>query len=299
MLSVNGLRCIAEPTLIVGPEAPFVAQSILEINSYSAYEAALIRLLLGSCDVCDSFGTVSLKQRTNNLVLGTKKFNRVSAASVQSALAGLGIDVSILNKYLRGARRQQEFYRDILLECIEFFLRSKRKEHVVAFLHLYRMLERISFAFPVIYASRATDYKSAYDSLKSFFGEKSQGELRFFMKFQELSLDPAVLALPCRFDFSAISGDPGGVCYREMRRLVETNDLLSENVGVGFEIKYKAVVPFLINLRNRFFHFSSDHSGNISLCNVSSPDELFERVNSALFNWLSVVYLQILTVKLR
>lgn len=299
MLSVNEVRCIVEPIAIIGPEAPFLSQSVLEINSYSTYEAGLIRLLLGSCDVCDSFGTIALRQRINHLVLGTKKFRKVSSSNVRKALGGLGVDVENLNEYLRSARRQQDFYRDILLECVEFFARSKNQEHVMAFLHLYRMLERISFAFPVIYASRATDYKSAYGSLKSFFTDKNQGELRFFMKFQDLSLDPAVLSLPCSFDFSSIAGDPGGVCYNEMRRLVVLDDILSENAGVSFEIKYKAVVPFIIELRNRFFHFSSDHVGNISLTNVTSPDALFQRVNPAFFNWLSAIYLQTLAVKLR
>jgi hypothetical protein len=50
----------------------------------------------------------------------------------------------------------------------------------------------------------------------------------------------------------------------------------------------------MINLRNRYFHFQSDRKDNIS--NINFDSELFfSAINDKFANWLSMIYLEILT----
>ena len=271
-------------------------QTIREINANSSNEAGLIRLLLGSLEIVDAVSGLSTRQHTNYFVLGTSLFKGRTSEAVSRKLSDVGVSSRSVDRYLRSSIKQQSFYLDLLLEAGEYFSRTRKGQHLAAFVHLYRLLERVAFAFPVIYAGATHDYKKAYTALKSYLSDKSAGELKFFQVFQDSTIDAAFLDATLKFDMSAIPGDSKGSTVAVISRLIDPSSLVSGAGGV-FEIKCGGVLHLFINVRNRFFHFGSDHVQNIGMSEIKDSDVFFGRLNNNFLNWIAFIYGQIIVRK--
>lgn len=297
-MPVGASRGLIDPFVTSGtPPRLITQQTIRELGPTSSYEAGLIRLLMGSLELSDIAAGTSFRQKNNYLVLGNSRFRGRSAHAVSKNLHQIGASSSLVDKYLRRSIKQQSYYLDLLLEANEYFWRTKHNQHLAAFIHLYRLLERISFAFPVIYASSTHDYKKAYDALKSYVSDKNAGELKFFHVFQETVIDAAILdGITMTFDMSAMPNDSSGKAAAAISRLANPTSITNSAGGVT-EIKCGGIFQLFVNLRNRFFHFGSDHAQNISMSELSDVDQFFSRVNSNFINWIGFLYAQTLVKK--
>ena len=297
MLKVNDCHWVraAFKTEAVPEETPR-SQRIENFGAASSFEAAIIVALLGAADLLNEQGAVVLKQRRNYGVLGAP-VTRGSRRDFLKALEALDLDRDLINRYLRKSTTQQSYYRELLLELLHFFVRTARSQHSLAFLHLYRFLERVSYVFPITYALKSDNFKGTYDSFKSFITGEKTGELRFFQNFQAEVLDDAVQEASVSFDFQSLPFGGEAAGYALVKRFSADDCLVSENPGVEVSIKCRGLVEFVVNLRNRFFHAGSGHALNISLAELSDPDGFFGRVNRNFLNWLGIVYFQTLSAK--
>ena len=88
----------------------------------------------------------------------------------------------LLNKEV--IHRNKNFFDSLNNEYCNYYYHTDRDSHTVAFLHLYRVLEYISYTFPVMYASSTKDFSQSFELLKTLFsGEKDKGELKVFKDF--------------------------------------------------------------------------------------------------------------------
>lgn len=273
-------------------------QTIAELCKNSSEEAALIRLLLGTAGLRHKPSRRHIKQRANFAVLGLPTTTVSTRAGLRTMLAKIDIDSEQLDNYLRGTLRQRLYYRDILLEILHYLCREEAGESSIAFVHLYRCLERISFAFPVIYASSTDDFKGAYSALRDFLVNGDAGELNFFSKFVELSLDSGLLDTSSTLRFTAMKETQRANALGIVKGFLAQEHIVSEIPAQEISIKSRAIVGLTINLRNRFFHFSSGHTKNISLTDVLEPDRFFGCLNKTILNWLSVIYFAVLRKKI-
>jgi hypothetical protein len=277
------------------PATLFIDQDILEFGEVSSHEAGLILLLSGAADVLDRAAHVAVMQRQNLGVLGAPNVGPVRQAKLEEALLATELDLDALNRYLRKGVRQQAYYREISLEIVHFFFQRRNGRHTLAFLHLYRFLERIAFVFPITYAISSTDFKGTFSALKAYFAGDKGGELGFFARFQDAVLDPSLLSAPAEFDFDGLASQSRA--YAIARGLVKDDDVIDSKPESSMTLRFGAVAKFAIELRNRFFHAGSGHPGNISLIDVADPDAFFGRVNEHVANWFAVVYFQTLISK--
>ena len=72
------------------------------------------------------------------------------------------------------------FYIELYNELASMHIAYMEGEFFKSFIHIYRILERISYAFPMIYARKSSDFSKSYGLLKSFLETKDTGELGFF-----------------------------------------------------------------------------------------------------------------------
>jgi len=72
------------------------------------------------------------------------------------------------------------------------------------------------------------------------------------------------------------------------------SDLKPSTDGSVVEIRYLYLLDFMINLRNRYFHFQYDRSDNISNLQFDS-EAFFESLNDKFANWLALIYFEIMT----
>ncbi len=142
------------------------------------------------------------------------------------------------------------------------------------------------------------DYKGTYDSLKEYFGGGGKGELGFFSKFIETTIDQGLLDSTSTIKFSLSSENENESAINIIRKFVQGDNVISMSVADGeIVIRNRCLMSLITNLRNRFFHLNSGQSDNITLIEMPDPDKFFQAVNSICLGWLSVIYFSVLKKK--
>jgi hypothetical protein len=274
----------------------FRTQKLENFGSSSSFEAALILVLLGFSDVLDASGKVLVRPRKNLGVSGAPIVTG-SRRALLVAANNIGLDFDVINHYLQKAHAQQSYYKELLLEVLHYLRRTKQGQHSMAFLHLYRFLERVSYVFPITYALRSDNFKGTYESFKAYISGDKTGELKFFQKFQFAVIEEAVRESSMKFDFQSLPYGGEATGYRLIKKFSSANYLVSDTSDLEVTIEGQGVIELVVNLRNRFFHAGSGHVDNVSLLDLPDPDGFFGRVNENFISWLAIVYFQTLIAK--
>ncbi|MBL0942588.1 MAG: hypothetical protein IBJ00_07705 [Alphaproteobacteria bacterium] len=191
----------------------------------------------------------------------------------------------------------RNFYKDILVEFLNYFQQTARQSHTAAFVYLYRVLERMFYSVPLIYVSTQTDYYNTFDDLKDILKEDKIGEMGLYKKMlgQGKFIDAAELDLTYAIDFSSSSN--ALKFYDVTERLVNNFDS-KDRAAAELVIKFRNAGDLLSSLRNRFFHTrTGDGKSNIKAENMFDSDEYFSFVNPIFCSYLAQVILSISAVK--
>jgi hypothetical protein len=263
----------------------------LKIKEHPSTESLLFRLLLGSLDVkFNQFETLYTQKISYTRI--TESFEqRTNINPVSDWLDG-EFGMNDLDWYFRKNRRNKTLFDELLVEFSLFFLYKNRGNNTSAFLHLYRALEYMSYSFPISYSSRVVSYYTSFDTFKEFFVNKDQGQLKFFREFVSAIFEKSLLL--CRATIDTYVGEE--VYDKQKMKIIHNLCREFDYVDNGsvIQIEYKHMLDFMITLRNRYFHFQYDRSDNIS--NINFDGELFfEALNDKFANWLSMIYLEVLT----
>jgi|GEM_PF-3469133 len=194
----------------------------------------------------------------------------------------------------RLASRNRGFYAEILEE-LPLLLKALDDQHFAeCFLYLYRLLERISVACPLIFASRENDFRGAHSFLASMFDNKSApGELGTLKKFlHRYSQNNTIFnRATLDFDISAYDADFSAELFSQLRGNV-VNELTSVEIDDDlrtFSVPYKDVSSFVVSVRNRAFHNASDQR-NFRLGRLGGARELFGALVPSLLVWFAYVF---------
>lgn len=222
------------------------------------------------------------------LVDGSDVVNAESALSKLSILAeDFGFDdVSELRAEVKKLRGKNEgFYKAVLVELIAFVDKREDGDETGAFLHFYRMVEKFSYCFPMIYAARTDDFSKSFDTLKSFILDKEGGELPFFKTFLGGKRFNEYNSVTFSLDFNDFSDYlPNIESIFKDSSMAFTRELVDGKIDLNL-IEF---FQFVINARNRFFHNMSSRS-NISTEQIVSADDFYFEVNENAISWFWIV----------
>lgn len=169
--------------------------------------------------------------------------------------------------------------------------------HLHAFLHLYRVIERVSVALPLIYASSEPDYKRSFEMLSSLKQDPRDGELAIFKNFSKhLAASGGYKDLKFAFEFFG-QGRQQLKASDEISRCVFPNSTKGE-IRIdksGFDVDFENIPSALIDIRNRIIHYSQSGS-NFNLDLLDGVDLMCRTVNKPTLNWLSLVIVEIIKV---
>lgn len=175
------------------------------------------------------------------------------------------------------------FYKTILIEFCACLHAEKDRLGIISMLHLYRILERMSYALPLLYAKKSDDYCHTYDTIKSFFGSSGPkvGELGFFKQSLGTILDSTEKSFLFQFELDSSEKHALRFCFNGFdSRIFSQNGNL-----VNFELSIFDTIRLLINARNSFFHaLSGKHY--ISLEELIEPDKAFHKLTHNFINAL-------------
>lgn len=270
----------------------------LKIVGTSDPEILLImRLLSGNVELTHNYSNNRVKSRTNyfssDLIAFTnwnREFPSLISEDVTSADISTFIDE---NKYVN-----RSFYSKVLSEVSQFLLHKKKGSHTSAFIYIYRILEKISYAFPLIYASKSQDFLSSFNQLKNMMvGDKEKKELGFFKIFIEMLYEnDSISSTSIDININANDIDVQRQMYKVLKE-VSGNEITHEDSVEfhKFSVKFCEMGSFIINVRNRFFHNLNSSANNIESNRIVDSDEFFSFINPMAMHWVSMVFLEITT----
>lgn len=275
----------------IGAEIEQSLPDTMRIGASPSTEAILFRMLIGTLDfkhyrfedlycqkICYSKITDVFENRTADNPIGNWIDNEF----------GIGD----LEWYFKKNRRNKPLFDELLTEFALYFFNKNRNKHTSAFLHLYRALEYMSYSFPITYSSRVVGFYTSFETFKDFFINKDQGQLKFFREFVSSLFEKSLLT--CRTTIDTYVGEE--LYDKQKVKIIQKLCKGFEHYDNGslIQIEYKYLLDFMITLRNRYFHFQYDRGDNIS--NINFDSELFfEALNDKFANWLSMIYLEVLT----
>ena len=285
---------LSVPAELAAAHATMPQQSVNVLNSTCTEENKLIRIFLGTAVIVHLSSGKRIPQSTNYSVLGAPTVTGRTYKVIEAQLAVYDVTPMEVDKLLRKTLSQRAYYQDLLSEICNVLWRTKTGEHTLAFLHLYRFLEHISFAFPLLYAARTSDFNGAFASLKELLSDAEKKELSFFRKFVETSIEAHLRSQTVKVVFNDVDLGNRHAVYFAIKNQVSALSRTSTVLDTEIEIKYDGILDLCINLRNRYFHFAATNPQNISSSGIGDSDVLFSRVNQPILNWLAVLYFETL-----
>lgn len=212
------------------------------------------------------------------------------------------VDVAYLSNALNNmkyATRNNDFFEQLYYEMAAFHFAVSRKTYTTSFVHIYRMLELISFAFPLLYASKTHDFKTTYGLMKNFFklDDNAKGELGFFKTAINTLFKDNENVKDISFNIDLRKYGDSNVIDLFSKTCKKTFDAKWLHVDTTEEIialNFFNVGSAIITLRNRIFHFSNNTSSNLTSMDFGDLDLFFKESIIAFYSWISVLYLEVL-----
>jgi len=265
----------------------------LSITNLTSCEAQLIRLLTGTSKITNSYTQEQVTQNVNYGKLGREIIRMPSSRPIRDCLSS-PLKISDLDQYLSKTNRENiQYYKLLLEEFCSYFISKQRNSFTKGFLHLYRIIEFISYSFPLIYSSYSRDYYGTFNQLKNFFSEKN--ELSFFESFINKVLDETLLDSELEFNFSMLDGELSKNYYRIIKDFVGQSNILNDIRNSKLSFQYRWLLQLVVNLRNRYFHFAVGGQKNIKPTEIIESDVFFQIVNEEIANWIAIIYFEILS----
>lgn len=260
-------------------------------NADKSYQYLLLRLLLGTVSVTRNKFTY--QQKTDNSSLPATQQTKTAKAAIADFLSSYAVGGDIHHFVKATLADNRNFYHEVLGEFLNYYVHFGQGRHTSAFIFLYRILERISYTVPLLYAATQKDYIGTFKDLKAILAEDQSGELGLFKKFlsQGRFIDPIKLQVNQKLSFASLP--PNGAQYYLLITKHYPKFAATDQANSEVEITLKNIPEFLITMRNRFFHSrTGDGLNNIKPTELPDSDELFSIINPPISNFLALVVLQ-------
>jgi hypothetical protein len=259
-----------------------------------------LRLLTGSLNIQQQISQQTVKLRYCHLSQKTRRLSETTIdKTIQLAFDG-DLSIADVNLYLsKSAGVNREFWEELRSELCFCLFARQRKSHVESFLHMYRILELISVAVPLIYAAKIADFRKAVDFIKSLSKNERDQDLAILRYFsEEVSKSGALSGLSIDYPFIALNLPERRHLRTQINsyvlndRKIIHNDL-TEDSADGVSIEFKSVSSFTVSCRNRLFHNAISNE-NFKLDVMQGADPLCSILVGPGLYWFSFVLTEIL-----
>ncbi|SFX51655.1 hypothetical protein [Marinospirillum alkaliphilum] len=284
-------ECLTDKALSKLPERLKVSGSDPEI-------LLILRLLSGALKVEHIGSSKTFFQKENYFSSSLKGYGHRWGELLPQLIAE-NYGPENLADYIEGHKlKNKTFYKNILSELSYYFYYQNKNIHSSSFVYLYRALEHVSYAFPMIYASKTDDFGRTFKFLKELMnGDKNAGELGFFKSFiKTVYSDDAIYESSVDFPMLLNTESEQKVVFNLLKDLC-SGDMIADSTDSPrlLSIKYIEVGSFIITIRNRFFHYMNGGAKNIETSKINDIDNLFYVVNKKCLYWLATIFLAVIS----
>lgn len=252
----------------------------------------LLRLLSGSLDVIDNFSgeKACLKKCYIEPLKNQKRSYR--AKNFYKIISN-NISLKDYEQILRN-KENIVFFRELCNELTNVLWYENNNNNTTAFVYIYRTLEYISYAIPLLYVKNTIDFKSSFEALKSYFiNSDLKSELKFFETFLKITFKGNPI-LEIKYDFNFENCVNKKSVYNICKRMIHNSDLFEAIIeDEEFKLNWINIPMLIINIRNGFFHFRNSMPTNITSEEIGNSDYFFKIVNPIFITWVSSLFVEI------
>ncbi|MBL7836851.1 MAG: hypothetical protein JNM67_05005 [Bacteroidetes bacterium] len=262
-----------------------------KISARATYDVLVMRVLTSNIDIHCKKNSKTIKLSNNFASFPYHIVRRKSTKQLKKLLHPFSLKdyVKFSKKYYG---RNIIFYHNLLQELSFYFHYTNEKNYQAAFVNLYRILEYVSYSFPLIHSSHFGNYIGSFEAFRSYFTDVKTSEITFFEKFIEnLFRGTAYLSYTTDFDFSHSDITVANNCYDALYKLTNSTNWITANRATQtLSIENKRLIRLFKDTRNRYFHFAVGGQRNIQNTDLKDPDFFFEKINSKYLNWIGFIY---------
>lgn len=261
-----------------------------EISTVRYYKIELFRLLIGLSSFKCIISNDVIIQRQNYSKL-PNSYNR----NINHKLGRyIGTDTNKLAKELTN-NNNRGFYDEILKEYYSYFFETNKENHTVAFIHIYRILERVAICLPLVHASCSNDYKGVYSDFKKYILDDKTGELKVLKKFVASFIDSSILNSKFVLEIPNLPY----AWHENYFDSITKFKLDDSNVPFSqITFKYENIIELIIKIRNAYFHALTGSNNSFKADEIMYSQDFFKIINPLCCNWISYLIIQIMKLEI-
>ncbi len=192
----------------------------------------------------------------------------------------------------QSATKNYSLHKNIFHETTNAYGHHLNENHISCFVHIYRTIEQIALCLPIISIINKSGIQNTFSEFRQLFDIKAKSDLSVLKKYTRDYLDKTVADQTVIFDFSTTT---------RPRQNVEVLKKFAEEVvnttNSSIEVKYKHLDSIIVGFRNQFFHYLPFEK-NLSITDISSPDDFLKVCNPIFMNFLGYLYYEFLSSEL-
>ena len=257
-----------------------------------------VRLLMGTVDV-ESIKTGKITKLRRCFVTQTnRRPNHRTLLNLVTTIFDGDLSVEEFGEYLsRGGNENRGFWEKVKSELCLCLVAQNRGQHLHAFLHLYRVVELISLALPLVYASTEPDYTRALVLLKSL-NTTDGGDLTVLKNLSKhIAKTGGYEELSIGYDFISTDVSWKSEASQQFKKHVLSHGGIGDirEDKSGFDVDFPNISSLLVNTRNRTFHRMIGGT-SFDLDKLGGVDTICQTVTGPTLYWLSLIVIEILKV---
>lgn len=230
-----------------------------------------------------------IEQDNNYLVLGISQNTNFTFDEIDTFLLS-----SNSVKYFLNNRTNNILFQKLFNELALYFIATKRSSNIEAFLHLYRIIEKMSIMFPLLYFKQSSNFVQVFQNIKAIVN-KDTNDFKFYKNFQKFVFeDESWLQTIIYFNFPFMSqneqNELKAIYDKVITNYIPESSLINGNKTIT--MPFGDLISFAVTIRNRYFHMSVSHEFNIEPLNINMND-FFASINENILNWIGVMYYEI------
>lgn len=268
------------------------------VNNDGVHAFECLRILCGTVSLENKSDGSQTKLRHCFLTQASRKLKRNSIDEIVNSAFDGDIRREDVELYLnKSSGINKEFWMKVKGEICLALSSWSHHRHTDAFLHIYRLLEIISVALPLFYASVEHDYYKSLDFLKGLPQNPRDGDLAIFRKFiTVLAKEGGYEKLKTEIFYSKgnLTWDTRYVA--QIQKYVISAENLKSSLDAAaskIDVPYNEFPSFFVAFRNRLFHNTLSVE-NLDLDQLGGADAACEPLVMPALNWLTITLCVIL-----
>lgn len=285
---------LKEPEKVVGPAYPF------GVNDKGVPLFECIRLIYGTIDIENKLSGKSLSFRRCFVINKSNKLGKNWLKFIIRNIFEEDLNLDDASSFLKkGSNDNKEFWEELKSELCLCLAARQQRLYTECFLYLYRIIELISIALPLVYASSQPDYRKALEFIKSLSVSSRDGDLSIFKNFVKKAEQSGGYN-NIQIDFPFLIDDaPWRI---EAKLQIESMINLERGLSCTFNdegsvllVKFSEMPLFFASCRNRLFH-NSNSGENFRLDGLNGASELCRMLVDPTIYWFSLILIEVTKV---